>query len=90
MSTPTNQYEPDYAVPPGWVLRDYLETWGIPQAEFARQCGYSPKFISEIIAGVAPISPETALQFEQVLGLSATILLGIERNFRLQQAQAAE
>ena len=90
MKTPVNQYTPDYAVPPGWVLGEYLETWGISQAEFARRCGRSPKFISEIIAGTAPLSPETALQFEKVLGLNATVWLGIEANYRLHIAQEAE
>ena len=90
MSTPVNQYTPDYAVPPGWILDEYLETWGISQAEFARRCGRSPKFISEIIAGAAPLSPETALQFEKVLGLNATVWLGIEANYRLHKAQEAE
>ncbi len=90
MSTPVNQYEPDYAVPPGWILSEHLETRGISQAEFARRCGRSPKLISEIIAGVAPLTPETALQFEKVLGLDATIWLGIEAEYRLHEAQAAE
>ncbi len=90
MTTPANQYNPDYVVPPGWVLNDYLETRGISQAEFARRCGRSPKLISEIIAGEASLTPETALQFEKVLGLSANVWLGIESNYRLHQAQAVE
>lgn len=90
MKTPANQYAPDYAVPPGWVLEEYLETWGISQAEFARRCGRSPKHVSEIIAGNAPLTPETALQFEKVLGLDASIWLGIESKYRLHLAQRAE
>ena len=88
MSTPVNQYKPDYAVPPGWVLAEYLETRGISQAEFARRCGCSLKLISDIIAGVAPVSLKTALQFEKVLGLKATVWLGIESEYRLHQEQA--
>lgn len=90
MNSPANQYSPDYAVPPGWILDEYLESWGISQAEFARRCGRSPKFISEILSGVAPLSPETALQFEKVLGLNATVWLGMEVNYRLHLAQEAE
>ena len=90
MTTPANQYKPDYAVPPGWVLEEYLETRGISQAEFARRCGCSSKLISEIVAGAAPINPETALQFEKVLGLAASIWLGIESDYRLHQGQAVE
>ena len=42
-------------------------------AEFARRCDRSPKLISEIIAGKAPIVPQTAFQFELVLGVSMPV-----------------
>ena len=90
MTTLANQYKPDYAVPPGWVLKDYLEAWDISQAEFARRCGRSPKLISEIVAGIAPIAPETALQFEKVLDLAASVWIGIEADYQLHKAQEAE
>ena len=85
-----DEYRPDYAVPPGLVLEERLRTHGISQAEFARRCGRSAKLISEIIAGKAPISPRTAVQFERVLGVDADIWLGIEKDYRLHQARAAE
>ena len=90
MATATNQFSPDYAVPPGWVLDERLEAQGVSRAEFARRCGRSPKLISEIIAGKAPIEPETALQFEKVLGVDARIWLGIESVYRLHRAREAE
>ena len=90
MATATNQFSPDYAVPPGWILQERLEVGGISHAEFARRCGRSPKLISEIISGKAPLEPGTALQFEKVLGVDASIWLGIESEFRLQRAREAE
>ena len=90
MATATNQYKPDYAVPPGWLLEERLEVQGISHAEFARRCGRSPKLISEIIAGKAPLEPETALQFEKVLGVDASIWLGIESDYQLRRAREAE
>ena len=90
MATETNQFSPDYAVPPGWVLEERLEVEGISHAEFARRCGRSPKLISEIISGKAPLEPGTALQFEKVLGVDASIWLGIESEFRLHRAREAE
>ena len=41
MVTATNRYEPDYAVPPGWVLKERLDAHGMTPAEFARRCGRS-------------------------------------------------
>ena len=34
-ANPTNQYDPDYAVPPGWVLEERLDVQGMSHAEFA-------------------------------------------------------
>ena len=90
MATATNQFSPDYSVPPGWVLNERLEAQGISHAEFARRCGRSPKLISEIIAGKAPLEPQTALQFEKVLDVDASIWLGIESDYRLHLAREAE
>ena len=90
MATATNQFSPDDAVPPGWILEERLEVEGISHAEFARRCGRSPKLISEIISGKAPLEPGTALQFEKVLGVDASIWLGIESEFRLHRAREAE
>lgn len=90
MVTATNQYRPDYAVPPGWIIEERLAAQGMSHAEFARRCGRSPKLISEIISGKAPIAPKTALQFEKVMGLDASIWLGIEADYRLHRERQAE
>ena len=90
MTTATNQFSPDYAVPPGWVLKERLEVEGVSHAEFARRCGRSPKLISEIISGKAPLEPGTALQFEKVLGIDASVWLGIESTYRLHRAREVE
>lgn len=90
MTTNIYEYNPDYAVPPGWVLEERLDSQNISHAEFARRCGRSPKLISEIISGKAPIEPITALQFESVLGVDAGIWLGIETSYRLHMEREAE
>lgn len=87
MATATGRYEPDYAVPPGWVLKERLDAHGITPAELARRCGRSAKLISEIVAGKAPIEPRTALQFEKVLGVDADVWLGIEKDYRLHRTR---
>lgn len=89
MAAGKNQYQPDYAVSPGWVLEERLDAQGISHAEFARRCDRSPKLISEIISGKAPIVPQTAFQFEMVLGVDASIWLGIEADYRLYGIRAA-
>jgi addiction module HigA family antidote len=90
MSKSTYKWIPDYAIPPGRLLEEYLEVRGYSQAELARRCGRSPGLISEIIAGKAPIELDTALQFEKVLGLSANVWENMESIYRLQLAKEAE
>ena len=86
----TYRYQPDYAVPPGSLLEEYLVARGFSNAEFARRCGQSAKLVSEIVAGKAPVEPTTALQFERALGMDARIWLGIEADYRLHQTRTAE
>ena len=90
MAVTTYSYQPDYAVPPGWVVEEHLQSQRLSHAEFARRCGRSAKLISEIIAGKAPIEPKTALQFERVLGLDASIWLGIEARYQLHKVREVE
>ena len=87
MTTATNQFQPDYAVPPGWVLDERLRAHGISHAEFARRCRRSSRLISKIIAGKAPLTPPMALRFEKVLGVDASIWIGIETDYQLHQAR---
>lgn len=90
MATAIYKYEPDYAASPGDILAEYLETRDMPQAELARLCGRSPKLISDIVAGKAPVEPRTALQFERALGMDASVWMGIESNYRRHLARQAQ
>jgi addiction module HigA family antidote len=83
-------YRPAYGIAPGKLLEEFLEVRGFSARELARRCGRSAKLIVEIIAGKAPIEPETALQLERVLGMDADIWLGIEAAYRLQLAKVDE
>lgn len=85
-----SEWSSEYAIPPGWVLEEYLEVRGFSQAEFARRCGRSPRLISEIIAGKASLEAETALQFERVLGLDASAWVNIESAYRLRLARETD
>lgn len=86
--TPTSYpYRPDYAVSPGSVLAERLAAQGLSQAELARRCGWSPKLVSELVAGKASLEPETALQLERVLDVAAHIWLGMESDYRLRQTR---
>jgi len=85
-----NQYQPELVSPPGDTLEELLEERGMAQAELAERTGRSKKLINEIIQGKAPITAETALQFELVLGVPARFWLEREQQHRESLARRDE
>lgn len=77
-----NQYEPDYVTPPGETLLETIEALDMSQAELARRTGRPKKTINEIIQGKTAITPDTAIQFERVLGVPANFWLRMEQQYR--------
>lgn len=77
-----NQYNPNYASPPGETLLETLQTIGMSQAELAERTGRPKKTINEIIKGKASITPDTALQLEKVLGIPASFWNNRESQYR--------
>ena len=91
MITPADvTYRPDYAIPPGETLRETLESTGMTQADLARRTSLSAKHINQIVQGVAPISPDTALALERVLGVPARFWLALEANYQSRQTRLRE
>lgn len=90
ISSIQNQYRPDLVSPPGETLLETLEALGMSQAALAERTGKSLKTINEIIKGKAPITPETALQFEHVLGVPAHFWNNRERQYQEWRARAEE
>jgi len=80
----------DYAIPPGETLAEILETRGMSQAEFSRRTARPLKTINEIVKGKVAITSGTAIQFERVLGLSATFWNDLETNYREDLARIDE
>lgn len=78
----------DLAIPPGEYLEEVLEDTEISQAELARRMGRPSQAINEIVKGEKSITPETALQLEQVLGVSAQFWSKLEAEYRLVIAKA--
>jgi HTH-type transcriptional regulator/antitoxin HigA len=83
----TNRWAPDWATHPGEHLAEYLEVRGWSQAEFARLADLTPKLVSDIINGKNPVTPDTAIKLERVLGLKDYIWLGLQRDWDLHQAR---
>src|SRR5438034_11471215 len=83
-------FSPDYGTPPGTTLREILERLGLTQSDLAERTGRPKKTINEIVQGKTAITPETALQFERVLGVPASFWNNLERLYQAAQARAQE
>lgn len=91
MGTDENRsFSPDYAVPPGATLHEMLGELGLSQADLAERTGRPKKTINEIVKGKAAVTPETALQFERVLGIPAAFWNSLEHQYRAALARAEE
>lgn len=82
MSSKRVAYFPDFIFPPGTTLREVLSDRGMTGADLAAATGRTEQTISEIMQGIAQLTPATALQLEHVLGVPASFWNNLERRYR--------
>ena len=82
-----DDWRPNWATHPGQHLEEYLETRSMSQAELARLAGLTPKLVSEIVNRKNPVTPDTAIALERVLGLKAHVWTSLQANWDLFQAR---
>ena len=87
VKTRENEYMPSIAIPPGETIKEYIDALGITQVELAASLGITTKHLSNIINGNAPITYDTALKLETVLGPSAQFWMNLESNYQLDKAR---
>lgn len=81
---------PDYIVTTGDFIAEWMETEGINAAELARRLGVSPKHVSELLSGKAPLSHPLALALERVTGIPSRIWNQYESGYRSDLARRQE
>jgi HTH-type transcriptional regulator / antitoxin HigA len=77
----------DLPIPPGEYLVEVIEELGMTKDELARRMNRPAAKLSAIFKGEKAITPETALQLEKVVGVSAHIWSGLEAEYRLALAR---
>lgn len=73
--------------PPGDTIQETIDVMGMCQNELAERMGKTESNINNIINGKEPISVDTALKLEQVLGIRAKFWLTRETNYREELAR---
>ena len=90
ISVSGEQWQPAWSTHPGEHLAEYIELNGWSQAEFARLAGVTPKLVSTILNKSNPVTPETAIKLERVLGVKAYVWTNLQANWDLHLAQTQE
>lgn len=85
---PGTTIERDWAVAPGEILQEALDDRGMTQSDLARRMGRPIKTINEIVNGKAALTPDTAIQLELALGISAGFWNNLEAAYRAHLARA--
>ncbi|MEV4833518.1 HigA family addiction module antitoxin [Nonomuraea sp. NPDC049486] len=76
---------PDYAVPPGETIREFLDDLGMSQRELAARLGLSPKHVNRLIQGLVPLSSDVAQRLELVTGMPARLWNRLEADYQSAQ-----
>jgi HTH-type transcriptional regulator/antitoxin HigA len=82
MAIDRSVWQHDWAVAPGEILQEALNDRDMSQSELARRMGRPIKTINEIVNGKAAITPDTAIQLERTLGVTATFWNNLEAAYR--------
>lgn len=80
-------FTPDWVSPPGETIADLLEEKDWSQAELSKRLGYTAKHVSQLINGKVPLTDDTALRLERVLGGSASFWMSREAHYQEQLAR---
>lgn len=67
---------------PGASIQENIDFIGMSQAELAERLGRSIPKLNELIKGKAPITKDTAVKLEYVLGIPASFWLNLERQYQ--------
>lgn len=79
---------PDYIVPTGDFINEWMEGEGINAAEMSRRLGVSRKHVGELLNGEATLSQDLALALERVTNVPARIWNLHEAGYRSDLARA--
>ncbi|BES86750.1 transcriptional regulator [Pectobacterium araliae] len=72
---------------PGGLVKESMESLDLSARRLAKALNVAPSTVQRLIAKKADISPEMALRLAIVLGGTADVWLGMQRDFDLWQAR---
>ena len=85
-----SEFMPTVAIAPGETIRENMEFLGMNQKELAARLDITQKHLSNILNGNSPITYDTALKLESVIGPSAQFWMNLETNYQLNKTRLEE
>lgn len=82
-----NRFEPDWADPPGALIKAELDALEYSQSDVAARANVSTKHLNQLINGHVPLSPEIAVALERVLGIAAEMSLQMDATWQAEKAR---
>lgn len=67
---------------PGMLLAVALQQRNLSQVDFAARAGLSPKHVNQVLKGSASLSPDAAVALERVLGVEASVWIGLDARWQ--------
>lgn len=86
----THTFEPDYTVPAGETLEEFMHLRGMPQTELADHTGLTLQTLNRILQGEQPISLEIANKLGDVTDYPAQFWKNLEAQYREQLVKLHE
>src|SRR5690242_7499111 len=84
------QVEREMLSPPGDTILETIEYFKITQTELAERLDKKPSKVHDLITGKEPITLNTAMQLERVLGIPAEFWVNREARYREKLARIEE
>lgn len=86
------EYNPDYAVAPGRLVQEYIDSALITQVELAKRLDLSVVSLNRILAGEQAVTRNTAEKLELVTKIAANTWIAMEQEYqqRKQKVEQAE
>lgn len=75
-------FNPDWAVPPGAAIQEWLDEEGLPRKKFATLSGLSAKQVDDLINGDLTIGKDIANMLSRTIGSTSAFWVSLEKNYR--------
>lgn len=77
-----------FLIAPGATIRDYIESFGMTQEDFARHLGITRMSLSRILKGESAITIDMAQRLSMITGTSPDFWIRLEANYSLAKMRA--